>query len=79
MPSDLFKKLQRIIAEQLGVDEDEVTPEASFEDDLNADRIELAEMFTVLEEEFGIEIPGTAIKRMNTVQDALDYLEEVID
>lgn len=79
MPSDLFKKLRRIIAEQLGVDEDEVTPEASFEDDLNADRIELAEMFTVLEEEFGIEIPGAAIRRMTTVQDALDYLEEVID
>jgi acyl carrier protein len=79
MASSVFARLKRLIIEQLGVDEDEVVPAASFIDDFNADSLELVELTTAVEEEFGIKIPDEDVKRLLTVQDAVDYIEEHLE
>ena len=77
----VFERVKKIITEQLGVDEDEVTPEASFTDDLNADSLDLVELVMAIEEEFGkegkpLEIPDEDAEKLTTVQKLLDYLKE---
>ena len=67
---------KKIVVEQLGVDEDEVKPEASFVDDLNADSLDLVELIMSLEEEFGTEISDEDAEKIRTVQDATDYIDE---
>ena len=62
--------------EQLGVDEEDVKPEASFVDDLNADSLDLVELIMSLEEEFGTEISDEDAEKIRTVQDAVDYIDE---
>jgi acyl carrier protein len=69
-------RLKKIIAEQLSVSEDEVVPEASFIDDLNADSLDLVELIMSLEEEFGVKISDEDATKIQTVQDAMNYLEE---
>ena len=69
-------KVKKIIVDQLGVNEDEVTPEASFVDDLGADSLDTVEMVMAFEEEFGIEIPDEDAEKIRTVQDAIDYIKE---
>src|SRR5438132_11398795 len=71
-----FERLKKIVVEQLGVDEDEVKPEASFVDDLNADSLDLVELIMSLEEEFGTEISDEDAEKIRTVQDAADYIDE---
>jgi acyl carrier protein len=71
-----FERLKKIIVEQLGVDEEEVTPQASFVEDLNADSLDLVELIMSLEEEFGMEISDEDAERIQKVQDAVDYIEE---
>jgi acyl carrier protein len=71
-----YERLKKIVVEQLGVDEDEVKPEASFVDDLNADSLDLVELIMSLEEEFGTEISDEDAERIRTVQDAADYIDE---
>ena len=66
----------KIVVEQLGADEDEVKPEASFVDDLNADSLDLVELIMSLEEEFGTEISDEDAEKIRTVQDAVDYIDE---
>jgi acyl carrier protein len=78
MAVTVYTRLKRLITEHLGLDDDEVTPAASFTDDLNADSLELAELTSMVEEEFGIEIPAGDARKLQTVQDALDYIEERI-
>jgi acyl carrier protein len=78
MAATVYTRLKRLIVEQLGVDEDEVAPSASFTDDFNADSLELAELVGALEEEFDIEIPGDDARHLQTVQEAVDYIEERI-
>ena len=69
-------KVKSIIAEQLGVKPEEVTPAASFIDDLGADSLDTVELVMALEEEFGIEIPDEDAEKMTTVGEAIKYIEE---
>lgn len=78
MASDAEARLRKIIAEQLGVSEDEVVPEASFIDDLNADSLEMVDLIISLEEEFGIQVSDEDAEKIKTVKDALDYLHDKI-
>ena len=68
-------KVKSIIVEQLGVDADEVTPEASFTDDLGADSLDIVELVMAFEEEFGIEIPDEDAEKIGRVQEAIKYIE----
>ena len=70
------ERLIEIIAKQLGVDEGNVTPDASFMEDLGADSLDTVELVMALEEEFDIEIPDSDAEKIQTVQDALTYLDE---
>ncbi|MBI5167232.1 MAG: acyl carrier protein [candidate division NC10 bacterium] len=69
-------KVKRIIVDQLGVDEAEVTPEASFIEDLGADSLDTVELVMALEEEFNIEIPDEHAEKIVTVKDAIEYIKE---
>ena len=69
-------KVKSIIVEQLGVDEEEVTPDASFVDDLGADSLDTVELVMAFEEEFGCEIPDDAAEQIQTVGDAVKFLEK---
>ncbi|MGH2429128.1 MAG: acyl carrier protein [Candidatus Limnocylindria bacterium] len=71
-----FERLKKIIVEQLGVDEEEVSPQASFVEDLNADSLDLVELIMSLEEEFGMEISDEDAEKIQKVSDAVDYIEE---
>jgi acyl carrier protein len=73
---EIIEKVKQIIAEQLGVEEAEVTPSASFVDDLGADSLDTVELVMALEENFDIEIPDDAAEKIRTVQDAIDYIEK---
>jgi len=70
------EKITEIIVEQLGVKPEEVTPEASFVDDLGADSLDTVELVMALEEEFGVEIPDEDAEKIQTVGDAIKYIEE---
>ena len=70
------ERLIEIIAKQLGVEEANVTPDASFMEDLGADSLDTVELVMALEEEFDIEIPDSDAEKIQTVQDALSYLDE---
>lgn len=72
---NIEEKVKNIIVEQLGVSADEVVPEASFVDDLGADSLDLVELVMVLEEEFGKEIPDEEAEKIQTVQDAVQYIK----
>jgi len=69
-------KVKKIIAEKLGVDLDEVVPEASFVDDLGADSLDLVELIMSMEEEFDIDIPDEDAEKILTVQDAIEYTRQ---
>ena len=71
-----YDRLKKIVIEQLGVDEEEVKPESSFVDDLNADSLDLVELIMSLEEEFGTEISDEDAERIRTVGDAVEYIDE---
>jgi acyl carrier protein len=68
-------RIKKIIAEQLGVDEDEVVPEASFVDDLGADSLDTVELVMAFEEEFGIEIPDEDAEKITRVKEAIEYID----
>jgi acyl carrier protein len=73
---ETFDRLKSIIVEQLAVDADEVSMEASFIEDLNADSLDLVELIMELEEQFGIQVPDEVADKIVTVGDAVDYIIE---
>jgi acyl carrier protein len=70
------KRLREIIADQLGISDEEIVPEASFVDDLGADSLDLVELIMALEEEFDMEISDEEAEKIQTVQDAINYIGE---
>lgn len=68
-----FETIKQIIVDQLGVDEADVTMEASFVDDLGADSLDLVELVMAMEDEFGMEIPDEDVEEIHTVADAVNY------
>ncbi|MBL3589700.1 MAG: acyl carrier protein [endosymbiont of Escarpia spicata] len=72
--TDVVERVRKIVVEQLGVKEDEVTTEASFVDDLGADSLDTVELVMALEEEFETEIPDEEAEKITTVQLAVDYI-----
>lgn len=71
---EILAKFKRIVTEQMGVQESEIKPEATYTDDLGADSLDLVELVMAIEEEFGIEIPDEDTEKLLTVQDTVDYL-----
>jgi acyl carrier protein len=74
--SNVAEKVKSIIVEQLGVEADEVTPEASFTEDLGADSLDIVELVMAFEEEFGIEIPDEDAEKIGRVNEAVSYIEQ---
>ena len=77
--SSVEERVKKIVVEQLGVKEDEVTNEASFVDDLGADSLDTMEMVMALEEEFKTEIPDEEAEKITTVQQAINYINAHLD
>lgn len=73
--SDIKSRVIRIVANQLGIDENNVKPESSFIDDLGADSLDTVELVMAIEEEFDIEIPDDSAEKIKTVQDVVSYVE----
>ena len=69
------EKIKKIIVEQLGVNEDQVTPEAKFIEDLGADSLDTVELVMAFEEEFGIEVPDEEAEKLTSVADVISYVE----
>jgi acyl carrier protein len=72
------ERVINLIAEQLGVEKNEITPEASFTDDLGADSLDTVELVMAFEEEFDVEIPDEDAEKMLVVKDAIDYLKSKV-
>lgn len=77
--ADVIAKVKEIIVEQLNVDEDAVTEDASFIDDLDADSLDTVELIMAFEEEFGLEIPDDEAEKIKTVGDAIDYIKKAAE
>ncbi len=73
--SSVAEKVKKIVVEQLGVSEDQVTPEAKFIEDLGADSLDQVELVMALEEEFGADIPDEDAEKLTSVGDAIKYIE----
>jgi len=71
-----FDRVKKTVVEQLNVDPEEVTPEASFVEDLRADSLDMVELSMALEEEFQVDIPDEDAEKIKTVQDAVNYIDE---
>lgn len=74
--SDVAERVKKIVVEHLGVDEAKVVETAKFVDDLGADSLDTVELVMAFEEEFGVEIPDDAAEKIQTVKDAITYIEE---
>ncbi|MCQ2459805.1 MAG: acyl carrier protein [Ruminococcus sp.] len=75
----IFEKLKGIIADQLSVDEDEVTMEANIQEDLGADSLDIVDLITTIEDEFDLTIPDEAVEEIKTVGDIANYIEKNSD
>ena len=74
--SETADRVKKIVVEHLGVEEEKVTPDASFIDDLGADSLDIVELVMAFEEAFGVEIPDDAAEKITTVKDAIDYIDQ---
>lgn len=73
----MFDKIKEIVAEQLSIDEDTITMESSFIDDLGADSLDIVELIMAFEDTFDIEIPDADAEKISTVGDAVDYIKNL--
>ena len=73
---DIYKKVREIVMDRFDKEEDDITPETSFQDTLQADSLDLVELIMALEEEFHLEVPDEEIKKIQTVGDIVDYIKE---
>lgn len=73
---ELFDKVKSVIVDQLGVDDEEVTEDAAFVDDLGADSLDIVELVMALEEEFGVSIPDEQAEKIKSVGDAVEFIAE---
>ena len=73
---DIFETVKSVVAEQLGVDESEITMESSFNDDLEADSLDIVELMMALEDEFKIEISDDDAGKISTIGDVVEYIKE---
>ncbi|MFM6896366.1 MAG: acyl carrier protein [Microcystis panniformis] len=78
MSADIFDRVKKVVVEQLEVEPEKVTPEASFANDLKADSLDVVELVMALEEEFDIEIPDEAAEQIDTVGKAVDHISEKV-
>jgi acyl carrier protein len=78
MSQDIFAQVKKIVTEQLEVEADKITPQASFAEDLGADSLDTVELVMALEENFDIEIPDEAAEKITTVQEAVTYIESQV-
>ncbi len=76
---ELFKSIKQMIVDQLGVDEDTLTEDSSFVDDLNADSLDMVELVMAMEQEFDIEIPDDVAEKVATVKDAVEYVQNLME
>ncbi len=76
MANNVEQRVKEIIADQLGVDVEQIKPESKFVDDLGADSLDVVELIMAFEEEFGIEIPDEDAEKISTVGDVLNYIKE---
>ncbi|MCR5707580.1 acyl carrier protein [Ruminococcus sp. YRD2003] len=72
----VFDKLKEIIVEQLGVEEDAVTPEANIQEDLGADSLDIVDLIQTIEDEYDLSIPDEAVEEIKTVNDIVNYIEK---
>jgi len=78
MTEEIMEKISKVIIEKLGVKEDQVTPEATFVDDLGADSLDQVELIMALEDAFDIEIPDEEAEKLKKVQDVIEYVQNKI-
>lgn len=71
----MLEKIKEIVADQLGIEEDDIKLESNFKEDLEADSLDLFELVMALEEEYGVEIPSEDLEKIATVSDIIDYLK----
>ena len=76
--TSIFERVQSIVAEQLGVDTNQVTREANFADDLGADSLDTVELVMAIEEEFSIEIPDEHAEKIATLGEAIQFIEQAV-
>lgn len=72
---NMLEKIKEIVADQLGIDEDDIKLESNFKEDLEADSLDLFELVMALEEEYGVEIPSEDLEKIATVNDIIEYLK----
>ena len=75
---DIFEKVREIMSEQLDIDMDSIALDTSFRNDLEADSLDIVELIMALEEEFDIEFPDEDAEKISTVQDAVNYIQDII-
>ena len=76
---ELFNSIKQMIVDQLGVDEDTITEDSSFVDDLNADSLDMVELVMAMEQEFDIEIPDDVAEKVVTVKDVVEYIQSLTE
>jgi len=75
----VLETVKRIISEQFGIDEDDIDMDTSFKDDLNADSLDLVELIMAFEDEFNLEVEDEVVENINTVGDAVNYINEMLN